>query len=333
MRLYLDEARQLPVTDPQGREVIISCGAALHHLLVALSSIGWSSQVHRLPDPAQPACLAEVALTSRSPSRGDAAALAEAIPRRCTDRRRFTSWPVPVELIGELREMSSEYGMTLHSITDPDMRWRVYRAIAEAAKQQAANPAHAAELAAWSGRDPDSLDGVPTTSVPPPGRIPGQPPMREFARPELPQPPTHGEPETAAILLLLQPIPHCNGYASASSPAPFCSRPPATDSQAVRPPNHSRSPTLASFSEIKSSAAPWHTRKSCSAWDGHRPKPRNCLPHRAAPWPSWSRLSTIGGSSSTSFRPTALLSRRIGNCGSGPVECADRYGFLAPNRA
>ncbi|MDX6584329.1 MAG: hypothetical protein QOI10_3513, partial [Solirubrobacterales bacterium] len=35
VQLYLDQARQLPATDPEGRELIISCGAALHHLLVA----------------------------------------------------------------------------------------------------------------------------------------------------------------------------------------------------------------------------------------------------------------------------------------------------------
>jgi nitroreductase family protein len=204
VQLYLDQARQLPATDPEGRELIISCGAALHHLLVACSSLGWSGRLQRLPDPTQPACLAHVQFSPRTPPRADAD-LAAAIPRRRTDRRRFTSWPVPAELIGELSELAAENGMTLRPITEPELRWKTYRAIAEAAGQQTTDPAQAAELAAWSGRDPCADDGVPTANVPQPGRVPGQPPMREFAQSELDQPPTHGEPEAAALLLLSTP--------------------------------------------------------------------------------------------------------------------------------
>ena len=36
--LYLDSTRRLPATDPHARELVISCGAALHHLQVALAA-------------------------------------------------------------------------------------------------------------------------------------------------------------------------------------------------------------------------------------------------------------------------------------------------------
>ena len=35
IELYADRTRQLPATDPLGRDLAISCGAALHHLVVA----------------------------------------------------------------------------------------------------------------------------------------------------------------------------------------------------------------------------------------------------------------------------------------------------------
>jgi hypothetical protein len=216
VQLYLDQARHLPATDTQSRELIISCGAALHHLLVALSSFGWSSRVRRLPDPGQPTYLTQVELSARTPT-GTDAALATAIPRRRTDRRRFTSWPVPAALIGELTEMAAEQGMTLHPVAEPDLRWKLYRAIAQAADQQAADPVHAAELAAWSGRGRGALDGVPAANVPVTGWVPGQPPMRAFGRPELAQPPTQGQPEAAALCCCPpQPTHRCSGYAPAS---------------------------------------------------------------------------------------------------------------------
>jgi nitroreductase len=201
IRLYLDESRRLPATDPHDRELVISCGAALHHLLVALASQGRLGHVRRLPDPRQPSWLAEVALTAPAQPLADAD-LAEAIPRRRTDRRPFTCWPVPAELIGQLREMARIEGMALHPVTDPDQRWRVYQAITAADQQQTSDPAQAAELAAWSGRGPGAVDGVPSANVPPPARVPGQPPMRRFAHPEFALPPPGGEPEAAALLLL-----------------------------------------------------------------------------------------------------------------------------------
>ncbi|HTK64538.1 MAG TPA: NAD(P)H nitroreductase [Pseudonocardia sp.] len=202
--LYLDSERTLPAVDPQNRELIISCGAALHHLVVALSGSGWSARVTRLPDPLHPAYLARVQVAEQCPATDSD--LAAAIPRRRTDRRRFGTWPVPAELIGELTELAHVEGLTLRAINEPDLRWKLYRAMAEAAEQQAADPAHAAELADWSGRGTGALDGVPAAAVPAPARISGQPPMRPFAGAELEQPASHGEPESSALLLLSTPL-------------------------------------------------------------------------------------------------------------------------------
>jgi hypothetical protein len=53
--LYTDAIRRLPRTDPEGRDQVISCGAALHHLLVALADAGRGARVRRLPTrPAPP---------------------------------------------------------------------------------------------------------------------------------------------------------------------------------------------------------------------------------------------------------------------------------------
>lgn len=51
LHLMADRTRWLRATDPDGRDLVMSCGAALHHLRVALAVHGWST-VDLLVDPA-----------------------------------------------------------------------------------------------------------------------------------------------------------------------------------------------------------------------------------------------------------------------------------------
>src|SRR5688572_13583665 len=52
VHLYADSSRSLPVVDPEGRELVMSCGAALAHLTVALRHFGYAGDVSPFPDPA-----------------------------------------------------------------------------------------------------------------------------------------------------------------------------------------------------------------------------------------------------------------------------------------
>ncbi len=206
VHLYADGSRQVPATDPHGRDLLISCGVALDHFLIALASLGRGARVRRMPNPAHPGHLATVEHFPQNATDTAAdATLAAAIARRRTDRRPFSSWPVPGELVGELLELARVRGVGLEAITEPAVRWKLFHAITTAAEQQANDPAYAAELAAWSGRGAGSDDGVPAANTPAPQEIPGQMPMRAFANPGLAQPPSTGEPENAALLLLTTP--------------------------------------------------------------------------------------------------------------------------------
>jgi nitroreductase len=175
LELYADRTRQLLETDPLGRNLTISCGAALHHAQVAAAALGWATEVVRLPDPARPDLLARLRL---SPAAPPVAALdtLEALDRRCTDRRRFTAWPVPEDRLAHLARIGHEWGARAVPLTDESERYIAERLVLRAADLQRTDRAAAKEQQAW--RDRSAVDGVPSTVLPGPAALRGAHPHR-----------------------------------------------------------------------------------------------------------------------------------------------------------
>ncbi|NGY62400.1 NAD(P)H nitroreductase [Lentzea sp. NEAU-D13] len=179
LHLYADRARTLPATDPLGADLIVSCGAALHHLRVGLAALGWRAKVHRLPNPALPDHLAAIEFMPFEPSASHVA-LAAAIPRRRTDRRAFSSWPAPDEILQQLVVVARAEGVEAHVVTGK-ARDELLAAIGKAADVQAADPAYHAEIRQWSGVYPGAAAGVPAANIPAGSHQYGNLRMREFA--------------------------------------------------------------------------------------------------------------------------------------------------------
>jgi Nitroreductase family len=163
--LSADRRRGVPVADPTGRELLLGCGAALHHVRVALAAAGWAATVTRLPDPDRPDVLARVELAGRQPAPEAATRLAAAIARRRTDRRPFAPQPLPIEVLDALRHAVEAEGRLLALLTDPDDRLELAVLSSKAQRIQSADPAYAAELATWTAARA-SQDGVPMGRVP-----------------------------------------------------------------------------------------------------------------------------------------------------------------------
>ena len=163
LELYADEARRLPHADPQGRDLYLSCGAALHHAQVAARGLGWSPTVHRWPHGPDSRLLARITLDPFEPTARDLALL-EALHERRTDRRRFTAWPVRGARLERLAAVAREQqgdAVALHDVVD---RLRVERLVGRAAAVQAADAALVAEHRRLTDRR--SADGVPGHLVP-----------------------------------------------------------------------------------------------------------------------------------------------------------------------
>lgn len=198
LHLYADLRRWLPVIDPDGRDVLLSCGAVLHHVTVALAATEIRATVHRLPNPDEPDHLAAVELTPGTCTATELA-LAGAISRRRTDRRRFDNWPVPVEHLRLCTAAAAGHGAVLRAITEAGQRTMLAAAIDYAAAEQDADDRYAGEIAVWSGRYV-APDGVPAANVPRAGDDAATLPMRRWAEGRLAQPPT---PEDEAVIMAL----------------------------------------------------------------------------------------------------------------------------------
>ncbi|GAA5162415.1 NAD(P)H nitroreductase [Pseudonocardia eucalypti] len=165
VHLYADLNRWLPATDADGRDMLLSCGAALHHLRIALATCGLRARVHRFPNLDEPDHLASVELHAAKSPETDLG-LAAAITARRTDRRPFGDWPVPDAFLDRLVAAAAGQGTQLRILDDADQHSRVLRAVHAAARAQAEVPGYDTELALWTARHA-SADGIPARNLPP----------------------------------------------------------------------------------------------------------------------------------------------------------------------
>lgn len=197
LHLYAERSLQLEHTDPDGRDLVLSCGATLNHCTVALTALGWQTKVHRLPNPADPQHLASIEVHRAAPSEADIA-LAAAIPRRQTDRRNFSYWPVPLGDVARMGSRAARMGVTMRRVEAST----AFRAVlAQAVWQHGHDEEYLHELTTWSGRYA-STAGVPARSAPesdPDASVPG----RIFARAALAQTPDGTPDHDRGVVLAL----------------------------------------------------------------------------------------------------------------------------------
>jgi hypothetical protein len=165
--LYADATRQLRAADPAGREMMISCGAALFTARLALRSLGLIPETSVLPEPAQPLLLARVSWPQRAASTEFEQRLFGQVRQRRTHRGGFDPVPPPPSLLAALRESAARYGAILRIITDDGRRAALAAAVEQAERAQRLDSERAAELARWAP-PPGSAraDGVPSTAYP-----------------------------------------------------------------------------------------------------------------------------------------------------------------------
>ncbi|GEJ59065.1 Acg family FMN-binding oxidoreductase [Anaeromyxobacter diazotrophicus] len=161
LRVYADARRALPAADPDGRELAMACGAALHNVEVAALHFGRATSVELLPAVRKDALVARLTLEERCSAGPLDEALFRALPERRTNRLAFDAREPPPGLLALLARDAGACGAWLR-VVEPPARPAVAELVAEGDRIEWSNPRFRAEVAAWSrqGRAPTG-DGMP----------------------------------------------------------------------------------------------------------------------------------------------------------------------------
>ncbi len=181
--VHADTERRMPVADPDGREMVISCGAAVFTARVALRYLGLVPRVRLLPDPDLPNLIARITWEGQTPPADYERRLFAEIPRRRTHRGGFDDEPLPAGLLATLREEAAREGATLRIMSDDHQRGALSAVVEAADHALRLDPARVREQAKWAP-PPGSQrrDGVPATAYPArPERTEPAFPSRDFA--------------------------------------------------------------------------------------------------------------------------------------------------------
>jgi nitroreductase len=185
IELHADPTRALPATDPESRELRLSCGAALFNLRLALQGLGIRPLVTLLPGAAAPGALATIRRGGRAGLTEEARALLQAVPVRHTNRHPFLDTPVPAAH-GQAMVRAAELERSwLHVVSDRTERARLQDYVQRAHRLQKIDPAVRAELAAWTGSRSAAGLGVPAESAGPRPEPQDEWALRDFSPTEL----------------------------------------------------------------------------------------------------------------------------------------------------
>lgn len=161
LHLFLDTDR-LVATDHSGREALLSCGAVLDHLRVAMAAAGWATHIDRYPDPANHAHVATVTFSPLDTVTDAQRRRADAIMARRTDRLPFAAPRDWDALLLMLRDAVDETVALLDVVDDGRAQLAEAAQLSEALRLY--DSEYHLELDWWTGPAAIS-DGIPRSSL------------------------------------------------------------------------------------------------------------------------------------------------------------------------
>lgn len=164
VELWADRRRAVPAVDPTGRQLVVSCGAALEYLCIDLVASGHEPSVTLTVDPTSD-LLATIRVTGASDPDPEALVLAGNLRRRATVRTPFDDDQVPSEVLDQLGLEVRKAGGWLHLVTDRDHLITLTVLLQHAHEAQLGDPSYLEEIERWR-RHTLSSDGIPDAAVP-----------------------------------------------------------------------------------------------------------------------------------------------------------------------
>ncbi len=182
LELHADRSRVLRSSDPTGREMLVSCGAALFGLRLAVRGLGYLPLVQLLPSPADYDLLARVRLGACVPMTSGERSLLAAINHRHTHRGPFNGDPLPTGMLAGLQCDAVAEGATLVLLDRPGPYQQLAELVGAAERAQNKDSILRAERRRWTRRPGSpARDGVPVRAyAAQPAHLPGALAPRDF---------------------------------------------------------------------------------------------------------------------------------------------------------
>jgi nitroreductase len=161
LRVYADADRALPVADPDGRQLLMSCGAAIVNVELAARHHGHATSVEVAAAHRRDGLVARIRLEERCASSEDVEELFRAIPRRRTNRLPLDGREPPEGLVTALLREARGAGAWLRRVDEAERR-AVAELVAEGDALQWSSGRFRAEVARWTRPNGTTRDdGIP----------------------------------------------------------------------------------------------------------------------------------------------------------------------------
>ncbi|MEN0139876.1 MAG: hypothetical protein AAGC80_32305 [Rhodococcus sp. (in: high G+C Gram-positive bacteria)] len=161
--LYTERGRILASTDPTGRQLVVSCGAALNHLQTALTALKWAADVQRVPEGPHSGHLATIRFRHDARPQSHDFDLLAAIRHRHSDRRPFGPVSVKTPLPAALDDVVRRQDVHL-TVLRQEARLALARATETTAAARKYDAAYQAELHWWAGHS-IAQGGIPPDAL------------------------------------------------------------------------------------------------------------------------------------------------------------------------
>lgn len=166
LELHLDRSHALPVADPVCRELVISCGAALENIRIALHHRGFAGRIDVFPYVSNPDVLARIQPGTRRNPRILDELLFAGIPKRHTNRAPYFPVPLSAHLLAALEQAAELEGAWLRRVTDENLRPAVAALVRAGDREQWSDRGFKREFVDWLRPDRGgAADGIPVGAL------------------------------------------------------------------------------------------------------------------------------------------------------------------------
>lgn len=166
IELWADHSRAMTALDASGRELIMSCGAVLHHLRLAIRAFGYADLISILPEASQPHLMARVRLAKKHEASSDDELLFRYVAERRTNRKQFEDLELSSALMQVLQREAAQEHAHLRFVQSQSERDEVIKLIEFGTLRQSHDADVRRDQADWIAPAFSSRrDGIPSRAL------------------------------------------------------------------------------------------------------------------------------------------------------------------------